>query len=403
MKLPGMLLLAVAAITFAAPPAWAQDGDLSARRDALFRQMFRAPADLDLMLAYARVSVDLRDYEQVVATLERALDIQPDAVEARLDLAVAYYALGAYDLAQYHLGVVATAPDLPPDLAAEVARYNALAEQRAGDSSVSGFVEAGVAGALVEEETGFEFGFGLVWRVQRDGAQDSRWITELNGRMLRFPDDDDLSFGALSLRTGPEFSVDGTAYGLRLRPYLAAATSVDFDLDQRSTLGAGMLVGNSYSDSVSGFAVLEGGALWREDPDAEGGYGLLQAGLNIYPAPDTLLRLSLRGRRDDTDADAANVQSYGARLDLRHKFKPQFSRSDRKWQVSAYVLADRQDYYSASPDRSDDLFGYGAAIRAYVVGDTYLELRGDRLERDTDIDGVATERELIGLLLGREF
>jgi hypothetical protein len=396
--------LTASLIGLAACAAAAQGtGTLEQQRQAAFAAMLRDPSNVDLMLVYARLSVRTRDYEQVAATLERYLDARPGALDARLELAVAYYALGAYDIARYHLDIVRSAPDLPPEIAQEVVRYAVLAEERTSPSAVSGYVEAGPAYAGVAGEVGAELGFGMIWRVTPEGAQDRRWITDLRVRLLRFPDDDDLSLAAGLFRTGPEFSLDGTTFGWRMRPYFGLASSVDFDLDQRSTAGLGVQLGHVFSPSWSGFAEAEAGAVRRTGPDSHGTYGTAQIGVSWFPGRDTTVRLAVSGRRDDTDNDLTDIDGYGARLDLRHDFRSGWDGSDRKWQLAAYVLQDRQRYPSLSDPTTDKYFGYGVAGRAYLRGDYYMELRADRLTRATDFADVPTERELLGLMFGRDF
>lgn len=402
---PFSKLLIWAIIAAASMSAAHAQNSLSAQRDAIFERMFRAPADLDLMLAYARLSVQMRDYEQVVATLERVLDLRPDLLEARLELAVAYYALGAYEIAVYHFDIVRNAPDVPPEIVAEIARYTETAERRVAPQALTGFLEAGPAYGFVDGGAGVEVGFGLTWRLQFDGATDRSWLTEVRGQALYFPDDDDETVTYFLLRTGPEFSLDGTSYGAQLRPYLALRSSVDFDLDDRSTLGAGLQYSDTFGTNWAGFALIEGGALRRTDlnEDVEGSFFSGQIGASYLPTRNTLLRLSLRGRKDNTNDDNTDIVSWGARLDLRYSFLPSWARSDRQWLLTAYAVADLQRYEALNPTREDKIYGLGASLRAYLRDDYYLEARADRLDRDTDVVGAATKREVVSLVFGRDF
>jgi hypothetical protein len=340
-----------------------------------------------------------------VATLERVLDLRPDLVEARLELAVAYFALGAYDIAVYHFDILRGTPDLPPEIAAEIEGYSGTARTRVAPSALSGFVEAGPAYGFVDGGAGIELGFGLTWRYSFDGPTERSWITELRAQSLIFPDEDTETVSYFLLRTGPEFSLDGTASGAKLRPFLSARSSVDFDLDDRSTLGAGLQYFNSFGPSWSGFAVLEAGGLRRTDlsEDINGRFVSGQIGASYLPNSQTVVRFSLRGRQDETERDFTDVTSYGARIDLRYAFRPGFSRSDRNWILSGYALAVRQNYGSLSPSRTDRIYGFGAALRAYLSGDYYVEARADGFERDTDLRGVATARQAVSVVFGRDF
>ncbi|OZA16902.1 MAG: hypothetical protein B7Y02_02765, partial [Rhodobacterales bacterium 17-64-5] len=86
-----------------AAPVLAQDTAAVAERQAILTQMLAAPTDRELMRRYAALSVQLRDFEAAAATLERLVALEPGNSSARLELAVAYFALGNYDLAEYHL------------------------------------------------------------------------------------------------------------------------------------------------------------------------------------------------------------------------------------------------------------------------------------------------------------
>ena len=64
----------VAAFALGAPPAVAQDAvddahELQAEYDALFEQMFRDPADLEVTFRYAEVSALLGNFEAAVSAL----------------------------------------------------------------------------------------------------------------------------------------------------------------------------------------------------------------------------------------------------------------------------------------------------------------------------------------------
>jgi Flp pilus assembly protein TadD len=87
--------------------AAARSRRLEAERAAVFARMLDAPADRSLMAAYAQLSIQLRDYEAAAATLERLIDLEPANATARLELATAYFAMGNYPLAEYHLNAAA--------------------------------------------------------------------------------------------------------------------------------------------------------------------------------------------------------------------------------------------------------------------------------------------------------
>lgn len=85
-------------------PAAAQDSltrsALERQVDEAFRQVFKAPADLDATLRYARLLVEAGNFEGGVAALERLLLTGNPHPSIRLELAVLYYRLESYQMAE---------------------------------------------------------------------------------------------------------------------------------------------------------------------------------------------------------------------------------------------------------------------------------------------------------------
>ncbi|KKK63557.1 hypothetical protein LCGC14_2993080, partial [marine sediment metagenome] len=135
----------VAAALFSALSAVPVIAETSAERQTLFQAMLRDPADPDLMLQYARQAVKEQDFEAAVATLERLIDRDPASVEARSELAAAYFALGANEVALYHFKILQGSDALTPDQQRQMARYADEAQDRNAKSSFSGFAQAGFA------------------------------------------------------------------------------------------------------------------------------------------------------------------------------------------------------------------------------------------------------------------
>ena len=210
------ILLVTAAPTLAQTNAAA----LESQRQAVFDELFRAPADPALMLEYARLSVQLRNYEAAAATLERLLDIDPGNSGARFELAVAYFALGSHDVARYHFDLAAAAGTLPPAQLERLTDYQQINEGRDLPSTLTGFIALGgqqIDGGATDE-TATIGRFGLTWRQDMGGANANYWLTEFQAAAF--------SGGALvdrqsvALRTGPVFRLTGTAFGPQLQPYL---------------------------------------------------------------------------------------------------------------------------------------------------------------------------------------
>src|SRR5439155_23020488 len=112
---------------------------LEAQKEALFEQMFRDPANLDVTFAYADASARLGDYEAAVSALERMLLFNPDLPRVQLELGALYFRMGSYELARDYFDK-ATAGNPPPDVRSRVDQYLAEIEKGQSRHHISGYV-----------------------------------------------------------------------------------------------------------------------------------------------------------------------------------------------------------------------------------------------------------------------
>jgi hypothetical protein len=135
-------------VIFAAPAAIAQSAPpsdttrLEARKQALFQEMLRNPADLDATFAYADVSARLGDYEAAVSALERMLLFNPHLPRVQLELGALYYRMGSYELARDYFAKAA-AGNPPPEVRRRVEEYLALIDKAQSRHHFSGYVFLG--------------------------------------------------------------------------------------------------------------------------------------------------------------------------------------------------------------------------------------------------------------------
>lgn len=125
--------------------ALAQTSAVEAECQAILQQMLVSPADRTLMRQYAALSVELRDFEAAAATLERVVDLEPTNSSARLELAVAYFALGNYGLAEYHMAAAQASGALSAEELADVVRYRTEAAESDRPSRIKGRISLGQA------------------------------------------------------------------------------------------------------------------------------------------------------------------------------------------------------------------------------------------------------------------
>ncbi len=146
MLLWGIVVLAVllAPMLAAAQSLSAADRKaLEARKEALFQQMLRNPANLDVTFAYADVSARLGDYEAAVSALERMLLFNPRLPRVQLELGALYFRMGSFDLARDYFEKAAAA-NPPPDVRKRVDEYLAQIEKAESRHHLSGYVSLGI-------------------------------------------------------------------------------------------------------------------------------------------------------------------------------------------------------------------------------------------------------------------
>ncbi len=376
------------------PPAQAQSDP---NRSTAFEAVLANPGDPNAMLAYARAAVAERDYEAAVSTLERLLDFEPNHSAARYELAVAYFALGSYDLARFHFSLLQQTSSLSEARTAQVADYLQRIEQAGADQSVGGVVTAGTA--IADGDATLALGLSLGWSVDMGGPNDNSWETDFLGRL--FEGEDAISTGRFLLRTGPRFAVDGFAYGVRLRPYLGLEAVQDDDGDDYVSTLLGVQYLNAHSAEWSSFADLSFGQL-------DGGSGLSDAdtwsavlGASYTPSRTSRIRFSLRASERDADDPADSRDRLGARIDYTRAGTGLFGDADRRWQVGGYAQFDQLDFDATA--REDELSAVGVSMRTFVTDNSFVELAASTTRRDSSDDTRDSTTPVFSVQFGMEF
>jgi tetratricopeptide (TPR) repeat protein len=394
--------LAAAAITGIGTAATAQSAAaLEAERAAVFARMLDAPADRALMAHYARLSIQLRDFEAAAATLERLIDLEPANATARLELATAYFAMGNYPLAEYHLNAAAASGALSPEQLASVEAYRGAAAERDAPSRFSGSVAAGIVSA--DGQIGVLGTGALTWSLDLGDANVTRWVTQIGLSTYQLDADpgastsDRLSF---RVRTGPQFQLTGEAFGPRLQPYVElrsvrypdAATS-DYDA---------FFVGLAYQNAHS--------AAWSSFGDASIGWGALDAsgadidfhdvslGVTYRPSREAFYRLTLSMGSEDTAT--RQEDQHGLRFDYGRDFDGPAAMPGPDWRAGAFASVDWLDITDTGVARDETVTATGLSLRAYLNDDVYVETRGTHLARD---GGTNADETVFSMQLGLEF
>lgn len=111
--------------------------------DALFRQMYQSPSDLDVSFKFAEQAVARGDYEAAIGALERMLFFNPNLPRVKLELGVLYLKLGSYEMARSYLLEAIKGP-VPDEIRGQVNAYLAQIDRRLSVYDYSVFTQAGL-------------------------------------------------------------------------------------------------------------------------------------------------------------------------------------------------------------------------------------------------------------------
>jgi hypothetical protein len=111
--------------------------------DALFKQMFQNPSNLEISFKFAELAAARGDYEAAIGALERMLFFNPNLPRVKLELGVLYFKLGSWDLARGYFEEAIKGTGVPDDIRAQVNAYLAEIARRQAPYEFSAFVHAG--------------------------------------------------------------------------------------------------------------------------------------------------------------------------------------------------------------------------------------------------------------------
>lgn len=403
-------LASVAALALLTTPLAAQDADVAAAREAAFQELLADPSNRLLMQRYAQLSVQMRDFEAAAATLERLVDLEPTNTAARIELAIAYFSLGSYAVAEYHLSIAQASGTLTPQQTARVARYQIESVDRGDGTEFTGRIQAGLAHATDSDETGALLNAFASYRFDLGDANVTTWVIEAAYTNYQPDDNSRNARQAARLRTGPELRISGDAYGARLQPYLQLEW-----LDRDPTLAIGytsLSVGATYQNPLNErFTIYADAQIGRADATETAGVDFefheASLGLTYRPSRDTRFRVStwLEDQREVDIASPANTDTVGLRLSAEHSFNPAFSTLPNRWVAGGWAGLERTDRDIASSLTEIDETSFGAYLRAFVFEDIYVETSLAQVRQDNVMGGFATETEesIVSVQLGWEF
>lgn len=390
------LLASVAALTMFSTPLAAQTTELEAQRQAVFQQLLTDPSNRQLMRDYARLSVQAREFEAAAATLERLVDLEPDNTTARVELAIAYFALGSYAVAEYHLAAAQASGSLTPAQVAQVARYRDEAQERDDRSDYRGRVQVGYAYADTSSEEGAFVNGAVDWRIDLGDAHVTQWVTEFAFSSYE-PGDSSIN-GRTSgrLRTGPEWRLVQDAYGPRLQAYAELGW---FENDSTlegdyTSWGVGLAYANPLNQRFTVYSDLTlGRAYARNASDADFDFHEFDLGVTYRPSRDTRFRLSGTWESRSGVDSPDDYAEASVRLTAQHAFDVGLTHVPNRWVAGAFAEVGQAENTVSGTDFEIDTESYGAWLRAFVMEDIYFETGVAQVMEDSLTGGVTTSRE----------
>ena len=359
----------------------AQIEALRERQSELFQALIDKPDDLDLMFEYAVLSIQLEDYEAAISTLERMLIYRQDLPRVRLELAVAYFSLGSYEVADLYFDQVLDDPGTPPDVRARIARYKEAIEERTRRTALTGLVTVGVtystnatlgpdgdqvirnvlggATLFTVDEGRKEDGAGIrqiislrhVYDLEQEDAD--VWLTDATAFSVRYFDETEGNVDFFNLRTGPRLSLDRQQFGPKVRPYIEAQYLTSNERGLFAGYGAGFELSNTVGPVLSLFS--DTGFRYRNyfrqeftDQDTFNFY--TNVGIAYIPTRDLVLRATLLGESDRADEDFNSNVETGLRLSGEYQYDSGIAWIDRKWSFSGFGEFRYRRFRSPDPD-----------------------------------------------------
>lgn len=218
----------------------------SAEQDALFQQILKNPANLDVTFRHAEVATANGDYEAAIGSLERLLFYNPNLPRVMLELGVLYFRLGSFEMSREYFKKSIAAPDTPAEVRVRVEAYLVEIEKRLNPSLTTGFLQtgarhqtnanAGPNGTLVRvfgNDATLDrkfvkapdwnwFAQGSVRNIFDFGNQrGDAWETSLSGYWSQHDKFDRLNTALYDIQTGPRLALFPDAIrGWTLRPYV---------------------------------------------------------------------------------------------------------------------------------------------------------------------------------------
>lgn len=373
-------------------PAGVSKSALKARQTALFAQVEANPDNVELALAYARVSAQLEDYEAAIGTLERFLQSGSQSPAVRLELGALYFKLGSYAASERYFRSAGDLSGASQGVRVRRDAYLAAIEKRTAENRWSGRVKVGavfstnaalsaedpvatiaganvarVAGAAEEEDFGVRASASFTHRYDLGTPRTDEWKTNFAATTTRYENSKRGDIIGFALRTGPVLAADENRDGLKARPFVEG---IYFDAGHRTLYaapGAGLELSEVLSDQWSVFG--EGRVQYRDygapRGDNDGFVFRAVAGAGYFPTRNIVVRGRLALEREEARVGSERNWDVDLRVAADWNYDPGFAVED-KWTFSAAVRGAYRSFddpdVAVDPTTTREDFDFAASV-----------------------------------------
>ncbi len=363
----------------------AERAQFQARKEALFQQMLRNPANLDVTFAYADISAKLGDNEAAVSALERMLLFNPKLARVQLELGALYFRMGSYAIARTYFDK-ALAANPPAEVKERIHTYLAQIKDLSAPQRFSGFF---MLGGQWQSDANLAPGSSLVHSPIGDVLLNSQFVKKADenffatGSVLysydlgtqqhdaleilgtgfanHYSSVTRLDLGVTELTAGPRFNFTNPVAGVgdaSLKSYLIA-NDVSLGGDQYfHTFGVGGEATALVWDDIRLKSVFEfRGKNFNDSPDRPLSRGLngsdklvslfVSKPITAHPASELTLELDFLAQ--DTRLAYYGNKTYAGALSYRIKYDDPTGTLHFPWETTLFIGHSWADYDAADP------------------------------------------------------
>ena len=406
----------IASLFFVAPTTAqvADEAELRQKQQTQFQAMFAEPDNVELMYAYALTSIQLRDYEAAISTLERILIYRPDTPSVELELGAAYYRIGSLTIARFYFEEAKADPSLPADLQARADAFLAEIDQRSQKSILVGSVSfntiattnanngpssrlidfSGVtvrldgANVTAQSDVGASVSVQATHIYDLNGLNEDSWRTNVALFSARYNDTISGAADVAVIRSGPQLSLTDERHGPKFRPYIEFDHVRSSDDPLYTTLGVGAEFTNTLDAKRALFSDLRVG--WRNFhsdgvQDLDGVQVRAIGGMNYFQSDDLSFRGLVLFEYDGAATPNQRAIEIGVGGNVRYNYDSGFDFAGRLWSVSANATLLRREHFKrdtiAEVRRQDTDLRLSIGHTAHLQDGFALTVRGDYFHR----------------------